>query len=252
MAVSGAVGACAAMVALVPSAAAGVQPYIVGGHEATEEYPFMVSLQSTEGQHSCGGSLVADDWVVTAAHCVPVEGQLQARVGSADRAAGGTVAGVSETVVHPGFNFGNTAGGDDIALVKLDRQVPQQPVRIAEEAGPAGTPTRILGWGVTCDNSQECPETPQQLQELDTELVPAERCTEINAERELCMDSPTEGAQACYGDSGGPKLRGKPGDWELIGATSRDGDDDPACGTGTGIYTDVTAYGDWIAQHIAA
>lgn len=246
-------GACAVMGAVVPSAAADGQPFIVGGHDATEEYAFMASLQTADGQHSCGASLIEQDWVVTAAHCVQGDtGPMQVRVGSADRTTGGTVTGVSEKIVHPEFDITDFGHGYDIALLKLDQSVPQQPIRVADDAGPAGTPTRILGWGVTCDEGQQCPELPVQLQELDPELVEAQRCDPINADRELCIDTPTEDAQACNGDSGGPQLKGTPGDWELIGATSRDGDEDPACGTGTGIYTDVTAYHDWIQQHIGA
>lgn len=245
-------GACALMATAVPSAAAGGQPFIVGGHDATEEYPFMVSLQTAEGQHSCGASLIEQDWAVTAAHCVQGDSVQQVRVGSADRTAGGTVAGISEKIVHPEFDITDFGNGYDIALLKLDQQVPQEPIRIADDAGQPGTPTRIIGWGATCDESQQCPQPPVQLQELGTELVPADRCDPISADRELCIDSPTEGAQSCYGDSGGPQLKGKPGEWELIGATSRDGDEDPACGTGTGIYTDVTAHQDWIRQHTAA
>lgn len=252
-ALGGAVAACALGVALVPSATADeVQPYIIGGHDSTEDYPFMVSLQDGGGRHFCGGSLIEKDWVVTAAHCAAAAPQeTQVRVGSPNHDEGGTVAKVSQTIVHPEFDEQDITKGYDIALLKLDQQVPQEPISIAEEAGPAGSQTRILGWGMTCDDQNQCPEPPKRLQEVGMKLLPADRCNAINAERELCIDGTTDGTMACFGDSGGPQLKGKPGEWELIGATSRDGDTDPKCATGPGIYTDVTVYRDWIEQNTA-
>jgi secreted trypsin-like serine protease len=47
--------------------APGMQPYIVGGEDATEEYSFMASLQQQDGFHFCGGSLIDPEWVLTAA-----------------------------------------------------------------------------------------------------------------------------------------------------------------------------------------
>ncbi|MFR9731915.1 S1 family peptidase [Saccharopolyspora sp. MS10] len=250
----GALGALVLAAAPVVSAAAGpvvepadATPAVVGGHDATEEYPFMVSLQQ-DGQHFCGGSLIKPDWVVTAAHCAKGSDPalLTARVGSADRTSGGTEAGITEIVVHPDYRPEEPGG--DVALLHLDQKVPEAPISIAAEPGSPGDATRILGWGYTCDDAS-CSSLPVQLQELDTELVPDDRCADIEAGTELCTDSPTEGAQGCNGDSGGPQLAGERGRWELIGATSRDGDTDPACGTGTGIWTDLTAHAAWIEQH---
>lgn len=44
---------------------------IVGGSESeAHSWPWQVSLQFSDGFHFCGGSLISDSWVVTAAHCV--------------------------------------------------------------------------------------------------------------------------------------------------------------------------------------
>ena len=238
-------GAIALTVTVTPSASA-----IIGGHDATSPYSFMASLQK-DGKHYCGASLIKKDWVVTAGHCaVNVKpGQLSVRVGGHDRTKG-AAAKVTKVVAHPKFSY--EPFRNDVAVMKLDRPVDAKPVKIASDATPAGTGTRILGWGMTCEDGSECPDPPRKLQELNTKIAPDARCSEnYNADNELCTGSPKKNAMACILDSGGPQLKGRPGKWELIGATSRDGDSDPKCATGPGIYTDLTAHRDWIGRTTA-
>ncbi|MCP2258925.1 Trypsin [Streptoalloteichus tenebrarius] len=224
-----------------PPADADVTPFIVGGHDATQTYSFMVSLQRTGGSHFCGGSLVKADWVVTAAHCVQgtSAGQVQARIGTTNRTSGGTVARASQIVV-------NRSG--DIALVKLAQPVQQTPIKVAAESGPVGTQTRIIGWGQTCPTRGGC-GAPVMLQELDTSIVADSRCRGITGSTEICTNNPNNNSGACYGDSGGPQVKQVNGRWELIGATSRSGNGDPRCATGPSIYTDVPAFRSWLESY---
>lgn len=233
--------------------AAGNDPdtLIVGGGKATEHYEWMASLQQG-GQHSCGASLIDDNWVLTAAHCVQgvAPGDLGLRIGSPDHTAGGTEAGVAEVIVHP--DYATQSPNGDIALLRLDHAVSETPIQVADSSGEPGTPSRIIGWGLTCP-LRGCGEPPQQLQELETQVTDDASCSlsAVDEATEICTASEQPLANACFGDSGGPQLEGAPGDWRLTGVTSRLGSVVPVCGTAPSVYTDATAYKDWIGKHVS-
>ncbi|MFI9011875.1 S1 family peptidase [Actinosynnema sp. NPDC053489] len=236
----GAAFAAAAGAAAAP-AADGVTPFIVGGGNATQTYSFMVSLQSTTGSHFCGGSLIKANWVVTAKHCVQGRSasSIRARIGTTNRTSGGTVATGAQVVTHPSY---------DIALLRLSTSVTQAPIAVASTSGAVGTATRIIGWGQTCAPAGGC-GAPTTLQELNTSIVSDSSCLGIYGAYEICTNNPNGNSGACYGDSGGPQIKSVNGVWQLIGATSRAGNNSSTCATAPSIYVDVPAFRSWISQY---
>ncbi|NUT45994.1 MAG: serine protease [Saccharothrix sp.] len=233
--------ATAAGAAAAPAADGGVTPFIVGGGNATQTYSFMVSLQSTTGSHFCGGSLIKANWVVTAKHCVQgrTASSIRARIGTTNRTSGGTVATGAQIVTNSSY---------DIALVRLSTSVSQTPIAVAASSGAVGTATRIIGWGQTCAPRGGC-GAPTILQELNTSIVSDGSCLGIYGAYEICTNNPNGNSGACYGDSGGPQIKSVNGVWQLIGATSRAGNNNSTCATGPSIYMDVPAFRSWISQY---
>ncbi|TWP49099.1 serine protease [Lentzea tibetensis] len=262
--------AAVALVGLAP----GTAQAIYGGEEAAEPYSFMASMQfkTSEGvQHWCGATLIAPQWVVTAKHCMlylptagtplPKPSDVQVRVGSLDRTTGGDLVDVTEFVVHgkpisPDPTAPQDTRGTDIALLKLARPVSAQPVEIADS--PAVTDVRLLGWGYNCQQPRGHGCTlPTALRQLDTRTLPREGCVSakpgdaIIADREICQAATPSGESIRPHDSGSPMVVRAGSGWRLIGAASgpvQQGADTD--GTGPNIYTDVTAYRSWIAEHV--
>ncbi|MEV6233259.1 serine protease [Saccharopolyspora shandongensis] len=232
---------------------AGSAEAIVNGQDSTERYPFMATIPMEEADAQCGATLIDPRWVLTAAHCVKWTTPTgTVRIGSEYRKTGGTVREIDKIIVHPGYVDAaeDHPSYNDLALVRLDRPVTQKPLRIAAKAGPAGTPTRILGFGTVVDVTDlEKVRFPDRLQELNTRRGTEAECFGRADETRLCTVSLTPNAMACVGDSGGPQLqRGVRGRWELVGTTSGDGDWDTTCSTGPGLYTNVPAHQKWISR----
>ncbi|MGS2618870.1 snapalysin family zinc-dependent metalloprotease [Micromonospora sp. LZ34] len=208
-----------------------VTPLVVGGRPATENYPWMVYVSG------CTGTLIKANWAVTARHCSTPS---SVRVGSINRTSGGTVVRVTRAVNHPTI---------DVKLLQLASSVGYAPAPIPTTSGATGTATRIIGWGQTCP-TRGCGGAPTVAHELDTSIVSDSRCIGTNGPYEICTNNTNGNSGACYGDSGGPQVRRINGVWNLIGATSRSGNNNSVCATGPSIYGDLPSIRSWINTQV--
>ncbi|KAJ1455463.1 trypsin-like cysteine/serine peptidase domain-containing protein [Pelagophyceae sp. CCMP2097] len=240
---------------------------IVGGTDAAKkQYPWMAALfwpskGSNQLQQQCGGQLVDENWVLSAAHCV--EGRLAPEeiiIGAWNlrdyRDEGveefGWVPekrGVSKYVMMPTYN--KKKSYNDLVLLQLDAPSTLAPLRVAAVTPVVGTPVRTMGYGDTTLEDDTF-EIPGNLQSVDIDVID---CSDIAAVYDspaflstsfLCASEVGSGKDSCQGDSGGPLITGTYEDgFELVGIVSWG----YGCGGG-GVYTDVADYTTWIADTI--
>ena len=234
---------------------------IVGGATADEgEWPWQVALLDG-GSVVCGGSLIALDVVVTAAHCTDGygAGDLQVTAGSVNLL--GPRRDVAAIDQHEQYDPETTL--NDIALLRLTEPFEAgdtiQPVALPDEATAAsllvdGAAAFVTGFGATSENGA----VSSVLREAPIEIVDDAECTRNYAEdgeevfggTEVCAGVDRGHIDACYGDSGGPLVvpaDGARSSWFLVGIVS--------WGAGCGrpqrptVYTEVSAYRGWLTEN---
>ncbi|MGW6935094.1 trypsin-like serine protease [Lentzea sp. NPDC054927] len=220
-----------------------------GGVEAPTPYPFSGSLQRPdsprEDGHTCGVTLVAPTWAVTAGHCTknnPSGAQVgrprdwTVRLGTTDAGSGGEVIAVERFITYAEFPVHD----GDIGLLKLKKPAKTKPVALPSARPAEGATARILGWGMTCDRrAPEC--YPKKLREADTVIQPTAACDGIHADRELCIGALDGSIAATNMDSGGPGLVRDGDRWVIAGVVSGSGGDDRPV-----MYTDINHFRGWI------
>ncbi|MEE6487548.1 hypothetical protein FKM82_014933 [Ascaphus truei] len=181
-----------------------LRSWIVGGREAApNSHPYIASLQFRR-QHFCGGSLIAPQFLMTAAHCLTdinpslvsvVLGAHSLRTNERSK----QTFSISQ-VFENGFNPQSLQ--NDILVLKLDRAVTLNAnvrlVRLprANETVPAGTACVTAGWGRLSSQGR----VPDRLQELNVTVTGMDLCRPNN----ICTGVFMRQAGICFGDSGGP------------------------------------------------
>ncbi|XP_055590878.1 CLIP domain-containing serine protease B4-like [Uranotaenia lowii] len=242
-------------------------------------YPWtaLLLLQPVVGQYvnyGCGGALVSNQFVLTAAHCfeeIPKDMRVtKVRLGEWDILSDkDCVDGlcsddpidvrIAGHIIHPEYIYEhNVAVHNDIALIKLERPIEftdfispvclplAKDLRKIREAGRKFT---VIGWGAT-ERGMQIPRILGSQYKLAVEVpgVSLKTCRRHYPnmiESEMCAGGES-GKDSCQGDSGGSLVTNVDGYWYQFGVVSYG----LGCGLEgvPGIYTRVTSYLDWIHE----
>ena len=233
---------------------------IVGGNQAIiEQHPYQVSLKYIDdGKHFCGGTIIDEEWIVTAAHCLEGESIEDFKV-----AAG--ITGITQShqnrtvelfINHPGYN--STTNDNDIALIKLsspltfDNKVQQIAYATKDDDTngllDAGTTATVSGWGDTMEDGVA--STTLLAVNIPITLFSVANAAYNNAltSNMLAAGLAVGGKDACQGDSGGPLVVPNSDNTAVILAGVVSFGDGCARPNKYGIYAKVSEYAEWIER----
>ncbi|WP_237155620.1 serine protease [Oryzibacter oryziterrae] len=236
------------------------------------KWPSQVALLYTNAGSNyasffCGGSLIANNFVLTAAHCITGDdgrvvapSSIKILYGTQSLVSGGKTYAVSKIFRHPKYN--TTTIDYDVAVIKLTKNVTNpklvtliDPMDEADIAS-AGDPAYVVGWGNT--STTKPAKMPKQLMQLKAPIIAKSVCNGPSAydgqltSRMICAGYMAGGKDACQGDSGGPLLVPDDNGRYTIQAGVVSFGDKCAQKNSPGIYTRLSyaAINDWVLSKI--
>ncbi|XP_030559022.1 chymotrypsin-2 [Drosophila novamexicana] len=221
-----------------------------GGLAALGSAPYQVSIQNSLGNHMCGGAIIHDQYILTAASCLAGMRKSNVKVvmSTNDWAGPAWEYYVEEIILH--CKFDQPLYHNDIALIKMQTlvaydEVTQNITIAALDDLVAGDKLKMTGWGSTSESG----EYEFDLRELEVTYVPTANCNSTYGHTSdldighLCAVGRV-GAGACHGDHGGPLVDSQ---GRLVGI----GNWGVPCGRGfPDVFARVSFYYDWIQSTI--
>ncbi|XP_043277254.1 trypsin beta-like [Venturia canescens] len=205
---------------------------IVRGEETTvESVPWQVSLGlyiASSYEHICGGSIVSEFWILTAAHCILLPDKSRRGItnvvsGATRYKTDGTLHDIDLEIPHPEYAFLHDArvSFNDIGLVhvlqKFEFGATRQPVRLhdADSGSIEGMLARASGWGFT----EKLPkQSSESLRAVQLSIVKKWQC-DIYLSSELNRDMYGAGQICAYGDGRRSSCNGDSGGPVTVGST---------------------------------
>ncbi|KAM3911454.1 coagulation factor IX [Leptodactylus fuscus] len=233
---------------------------IVGGTDSLKgEFPWQIHIVNKNGEGFCGGSIVNEKWIVTAAHCFLVPGEYRVVTGDHNTdVAEGTeqYLNIARVITHSTYNATRNKYNNDIALVEL-----ADSIKLNDYARPICIGNRdftdkllktiphswVTGWGHV--RFQGRPTI--KLQKLAVPNIDRATCKKSSrfhvSTTMFCAGYSDEEKDTCQGDSGGPHSSEFRSVWFLTGITSWG--DKCAEKDKYGVYTRVSRFTDWILSN---
>ncbi|XP_016895869.1 transmembrane protease serine 9-like isoform X2 [Cynoglossus semilaevis] len=229
---------------------------IVGGQEAPGgNWPWQVGLFYWPS-FLCGATLINQEWVLTAAHCVRHNdtrwlvlffGMQSLSIMTAKE----TYRFVEEIVIHPDYVL--RTSDNDIALLRFSPPLNYtdyiRPICLADSDSTFNNATEAWATGFGLIGRQELPPPPHALREVEVPILGNRQCNcyygvGTITDNMMCAGLPAGGKDTCEGDLGGPLMSKQSGRWILAGVASYGSE----CGKPLfpGVYTRVSRYQSWI------
>ncbi len=211
-----------------PGLAAPGTAAIIGGSEAIpHEFPFQVALISTDGRRQfCGGTFIAAEWALTAAHCVDGVADpagISVLAGAHNKHTDGDVIGVERIYIHPAYST-QAPLSNDVALLRLSgrHMYPRIELMTPEQSDLAapGTESTAIGWGLTSEGG----ESSDVLKKLNSVIISNDECRTHLGDNivaaTICAGKLGASESICNGDSGGPLMVPFRQRWLQVGIVS--------------------------------